>query len=131
MRKITLKWLKRALVAAGLILATVLAVRAFDAWRAPPLALWHSHVPNELHAAAIDDTDWAGWLAAEAAVFDEVRTMVTDQLPASDHIPTNRYFAGSPMHASHFATDRKSSCARSRGNPWAAIFLMWSRPYKQ
>jgi alpha-beta hydrolase superfamily lysophospholipase len=125
MRKITLKWLKRAVVSAGLILGTVLAVRAFDAWRSPPLALWHSHVPNELHADAIDDTDWAGWLVAEAAVFDEVRTKVTEQLPAADHIPTNRYFAGSPMHGSHFTTDwNRSYVQMPDGVPVGAVVLL-------
>ena len=36
------------------------------------------------------------WLAAEDAVFAEVRTRVTDKLPAEDHTPANRYFSGSP-----------------------------------
>src|SRR5687768_8983005 len=125
MRTITLKWLKRTAVAAGLILATVLAVRAFDAWRSPPLALWHSQAPTELHAAAIDRTDWAGWLAAEAAAFDEVRTRVTDQLPDADRIPTNRYFAGSPMHASRFTTDwNRSYVQLPEGPPLGAVVLL-------
>jgi alpha-beta hydrolase superfamily lysophospholipase len=125
MRTITLKWLKRTAVAAGLILGTVLAVRAFDAWRSPPLALWHSEAPHELHAAAIDGADWAGWRAAEVAAFDEVRSNVTDQLPDADRIPTNRYFSGSPMHGSRFATDwNRSYVQLPEAVPLGAVVLL-------
>ena len=125
MRKITFKWLKRAAWAVGLIIGTVLAVRAYDAWRSPPLALWHSHAPEELHAAEIDRLDWTGWLAAEAAVFDEVRREVTDKLPVADQVPTNRYFAGSPMHGSHFTQDwNRSYVQMPEGTPVGAVVLL-------
>ena len=44
------KWVKRVGVALGLVLLTVLAVRAYDAWRSPPVKAWHREVPHELDA---------------------------------------------------------------------------------
>src|SRR5512146_785649 len=64
--------LKTLLVAAALLLVAVFAVRAWQAMRGPPLDVWHTHVPDEPSAKAIDGMDWAGWMAREAAIFAEV-----------------------------------------------------------
>ena len=40
----------RLAIALGIVLATIFVVRAFDAWRSPPLKLWHTQVPHELDA---------------------------------------------------------------------------------
>ena len=118
------KWSKR-IGAAWRGAPTVLAVRAFDAWRAPPLSRWHTEVPAELDAEKIDASDWMAWLFAEQAVFHEVRTRVTDKLPAAERVPANRYFAGSPMHASHFATDwNRSFLWLPEGEPRGAVVLL-------
>jgi alpha-beta hydrolase superfamily lysophospholipase len=98
-------WLKRAAFAAALVLFTILAVRAFDAWRAPPLGLWHREVPRELDADAIEAADWSAWLAAEKQAFDDVRTRVTDKLPGADRVAANRFYAASPMNAAQRAFD--------------------------
>ncbi len=112
-------------LALSLVLITVLAVRAFDAWRAPPLSLWHTETPDELDADQIDAVEWPAWMAAESRVFDDVRTRVTDQLPAADRSAANRYFAGSPMHASHFATDwNRSYVQMPAGAPRGAAVLL-------
>src|SRR5262245_6436834 len=97
-----MKWAAAAL---GLIVATILAVRTWDAWRAPPLKLWHTEVPHELSPAEIDAADWERWLAAEDAVFAQVRSEVTDKLPADDRVLANRYFAGSPMYEGNFTSN--------------------------
>ncbi len=92
------KWLIRVGAALALVLMTIFAVRAWDAWRSPALALWHTEAPDELDTQAIDVADWPAWLAAESRAFDQVRTRVTDKLPAADRIPSNRFFAGSPLN---------------------------------
>ena len=74
--------MRRLAIAIGLILATIFVVRAWDAWRAPPLKLWHTEVPHDLDADDISAADWNHWLAAEDKVFAEVRARVTDKLPA-------------------------------------------------
>jgi hypothetical protein len=37
---------------------TLLAVRACDAHRGPPLKLWHTYLPQELKAKTLDKADW-------------------------------------------------------------------------
>ena len=119
------KWLHRLGLALGLVLLSVLSVRAYDAWRAPPLKLWHTFVPAELDANAIDAADWAAWLEAENKAFDAVRKDVTDKLPAEDRIDTNRFFAGSPMHAAKFTIDwNRSYVFMPDGEPRGAVVLL-------
>jgi alpha-beta hydrolase superfamily lysophospholipase len=118
-------WLRRVLAAIALVLSTVLVIRAVDAWRAPPLKLWHTEVPQELDADDIDNADWSRWLAAEDAAFDEVRTRITDQLPAEDRVPSNRFFIGSPMHAAKFPTNwNRSYVLTPDGTPRGAVVLL-------
>lgn len=107
------------------MLLTVLVVRAYDAWRAPPLSLWHTEVPTELDAEVIDAADWATWLAAETRVMDEVRARVTDKLPDEDRVPANRFFGGSPMYAAKFHTDwNRSFVLAPEGAPRGAAVLL-------
>lgn len=118
-------WVRRGAIAAALILLTILAVRAWDAWRAPPLSLWHREVPRELDADAIDAATWADWLAAEAQAFDDVRTRVTDKLPAADRAPANRFFADSPMNSGRHATDwNRTFVLMPDGAPRGSVVLL-------
>ena len=118
-------WLRRAGIAMGLILLTILAVRAFDAWRAPPLSLWHREVPRELDADAIDKADWAAWLAAEERAFDDVITRVTSKLPDTERVAANRFFAGSPMNAAQRTFDwNRTYVLMPDGTPRGAVVLL-------
>ena len=94
--------------AALLLLVAVLgffAARIVEIQRGRPLSLWHEHVPEELHADALDRADWSAYLAAEDAVFAEVRHEVTERLEPEDRVAINRYYEGSPMYPGRFATD--------------------------
>lgn len=95
-------------MALAVALLTVLAVRAYDSQRGPPLELWHTFVPHELTARQIDASDWAAYLAAEATSFAEVRAEVTDKLGPESQNAGNRYYAGSPIYPARFAKDWKS-----------------------
>lgn len=100
-----LRW--AAWSAAGVFLL-VLAGTFAHAWlMAPsaPLQAWHTEVPPELDAAAIDATDWAGYLVAEDKAFAFVAAQVTQRLEPGDRVPFNRYFAGSPVYAPRFRQD--------------------------
>jgi alpha-beta hydrolase superfamily lysophospholipase len=117
-----LVWIGLLLVA--LLLGGVLGVRAWQG-AGQRLALWHTEVPVELSAAALDRADWAGWLAAEERAFADLRRRVTEALPAEDRVPINRYFAASPLHPAGFARDwNRSFILEPEGAPrGAAVFL--------
>ena len=116
------RWIIAALFAIALLL---LALRAWNVRNGPPLQLWHTYVPHELSAAEIDRADWQTWLQHENAVFAEVRANVTDRLPPSERIASNRYFAGSPLYPAHFAHDwNRSYVLRPPGAPVGAVVLL-------
>ena len=115
-------WLA-ALVAVAL--ATALALRAWQVQQGPPLRPWHTFVPHELDAAAIDRADWRSYLAAESSAFDEVRREVTEKLPDEDRVPANRYFDGAPMYPGRFAQDwNRSFVLAPAGAPVGAVVLL-------
>jgi alpha-beta hydrolase superfamily lysophospholipase len=112
-------------VALALVLVTVLAVRAWDAWRSPPLSLWHTQVPEEPTAREIDASDWMGWLSAESLVFEQVRKQVTDKLPGEDRIAANRFFFGSPLYPPGFHTNwNRSYLQMPTGQIEGAVVLL-------
>ena len=125
MTRTVVKWLQRGaiLVAGGLIAA--LAIRAYDSLSGPPLELWHTYVPTELDADEIARTDWAGYLRAEQAAFDDVRNEVTLKLPASARLAANRYFEGSALYPGRFANDwNRSYVLEPDGPPRGAVVLL-------
>jgi hypothetical protein len=89
---------KRSTVLLAVAVLTLLAIRAYDSQRGPPLEPWHTFVPDELRAEDIDASDWDAYLRAEDGVFESVRTEVTDRLDAGDRVPVNRYFEGSVVY---------------------------------
>lgn len=108
-----------------IFLLSVLAIRAWDSQRGAPLAVWQTYVPHELTAEQIDATDWAGYLAAEQRVFDEVRTQVSEKLTPAQRVATNRYFDGSPLYPGHFAHDwNRSYVLQPAGAPLGAVVLI-------
>ena len=106
-------------------LVSLLAIRAWDSQRGDPLAPWQTFVPDELSPSQLDDTDWAGYLAAEQHAFDEVKKDVTDQLEPSQRAVTNRYFDGAPMYPGRFAHDwNRSYVLEPTGTPVGAVVLI-------
>jgi alpha-beta hydrolase superfamily lysophospholipase len=116
------KWIA-ALLAASLV--TLLAVRAHDSQRGPPLQLWHTFVPHEMTAEQIRDSDWTHYVAAEQRLFDEVRVNVTDKLDAESRNAANRYYSESPVYPGHFAQDwNHSYVLEPAGAPIGAVVLL-------
>jgi alpha-beta hydrolase superfamily lysophospholipase len=117
--------LKRIVALLLTALLVLLAWRAYDATRAPHLALWHTFVPPEAPAAQIDKLDWAGYLGVEGKLFEQVRAEVTDKLGPEDRVESNRYFAGSPLYPGRFATDwNRSYVMAPEGKPVGAVVLL-------
>jgi alpha-beta hydrolase superfamily lysophospholipase len=125
MRSRGLRILKRGAVLLAAIAVTLIAVRIYDTQRGPPLELWHTHAPPELSADEIDNADWRRYLAAEQALFDDVRVEVTAQLDAPDRLPVNRYFDGSPVYPGNFAQDwNRSYVLEPDGAPVGAVVFL-------
>jgi alpha-beta hydrolase superfamily lysophospholipase len=125
MRSRVLRWLKRGAVLLAVIGITLMAVRIYDSQRGPPLELWHTYAPSELSADEIDGADWHQYLAAEQAIFDDVRAEVTAKLDAQDRVPVNRYFEGSPVYPGHFAQDwNRSYVLEPDGAPAGAVVFL-------
>jgi alpha-beta hydrolase superfamily lysophospholipase len=105
-------WLRRTAFGIATLLALAvclvvagLAFRAWDALRAPPLEAWHTFVPDEPDADAIDAMDWAGYLRTEEQILADVRREVFRTSEDGAAIPINRYVTGSPVDPQTFATD--------------------------
>lgn len=117
--------LKLAAIGAVLVVLTVLVVRAWDSQRGAPLDLWQTYVPDELSASEIGRADWSEYLAAEAAVFEAVRTNVTAKLEPPARVPINRYFDGSPMYPRPDARDwNQSFVLEPDGEPVGVAVLL-------
>jgi alpha-beta hydrolase superfamily lysophospholipase len=132
LRSIGLTFLRRIAIGAailaamlGLLIAAGLSFRAWDALRSPPLEVWHTFVPDEPDAEAIDDADWAAYFRAEERVFDEVAQEVIRKPDTAGQVPINRYVATSPVDPQGFATDwnRSYLMEPDREPIGAAVFL--------
>ena len=121
-----LRWLLvRAAALAVIGLVAFLGLRAWEARRGQPLEVWHTHVPHDVTAEDIAHLDWQGYLAAEQAVLDEVRTEVTQRLPPEERVPVNRYFEGSPIYPGHFKDDwNRTHVLEPDGAPVGAVVLL-------
>ena len=125
MRRAFIRWSRRAVLLSLVVVTTLILYRAVDLQRGPPLEPWHTFVPNDAHAAAIDQMDWLGWMAAESRVFDQVKTEVSDRLEDRDQTLDNRYFTASPLYPGHFVRDwNRSYVLMPDGPPRGAVVLL-------
>jgi len=124
MRRV-LVYARRGALALLLVLLTFLGVRAWDSERGPPLEIWHTYIPEELSVEALDGADWDAYLAQEAAIFDGLRTNVSQALEPEDLVPFNRYFSQSPLYPDSFAQDwNRSYTLEPPGEPMGAVVLL-------
>jgi len=135
MRKMLFKLAKWASIIVVIAAVTFFAVRIYDIQRGPPLAVWHTYVPHEMHARELDTSNWDEYLAREAKIFDDVRTEVTQKLDPADRVALNRYFEGSPVYPGHFRQDfNRSFVLEPQGAPVGAVVLLHGltdAPYSQ
>lgn len=120
-----LRTLRRAAVLALVAVATVIGLRAFDAWRGPALEPWHARAPEEPDAAAIDAMDWTAWMAAEGRAFAQMREEAMVDPPADGSAPLNRHVRGGRLDPAGFATDwNRSFVLRPEGPPRGAAVMV-------
>ncbi len=117
--------LKRLVLLFAVIVLTLLAGRIYLAEGGPPLEPWHTFVPAEMTVDAMDKASFADYQKAEDGLFASVRHEVTEKLEPAERVPFNRYFAGSPVNPTRFATDWNRSFELMPAGPpvGAAVFL--------
>ncbi|WP_242697406.1 alpha/beta hydrolase [Bordetella petrii] len=123
------KAFKKTLKILGLTLATaaitLLAIRIYDVRQSPPLAPWHTYVPDEWHADTLDRSDWRQYLAQEEKLFALVRQNVNAKLSQDEKVESNRYFEGARVNPGHFAHDwNRSYVLTPAGDPLGAVVLL-------
>ena len=120
-----LRFFRRVLVLLVVAVAAIVALRAWDSQRGPPLEPWHTYVPHDLHAAEIDRTDWSSYLKHEDEIFRDVRREVVDRIDEAARVPGNRYFAGGPIYPGNFKQDfNRSYTLEPDGPPVGAVVLL-------
>jgi alpha-beta hydrolase superfamily lysophospholipase len=116
---------KRVTLLLAVSTLTLLSVRIYDSQRGPELESWHTYRPHELNGRQLAELDWAGYLKAEDALFDEVRSEVTQKLDPDQRVPVNRYFEGSPVYPGNFSPDwNRSYVLEPDGIPVGAVVLL-------
>lgn len=119
------RWTIRIILLAVVILVTLLAIRIYDTQRGPKLELWHTYVPDDMHADEIDKADWNDYVKAENQLFSEVKANVTDKLEPRTQTASNRYYSGSAIYPPHFSTDwNRSYILHPKGTPKGAVVLL-------
>ena len=130
-----LTWSKRVAILLAVAVLTFFAVRVYDVQRGPSLEVWHTYVPRELDAEQIDKADWAGYLAKEARLFEDLCLEVSQKLTSGERVPINRYFEGSPVYPPHFSQDfNRSFVLEPNGPPRGVVVLLHGltdSPYSQ
>ena len=107
------------------IMVIFFSIRIYNSLGEPRLQLWHTFVPHEMDHQAIDGTDWAGYLAAENKLFDEVKTNVTQQLESDQKNPLNRYYEASLIYPDRFEHNwNHSYIMQPEGKPTGAVVLL-------
>ncbi|WP_410016603.1 alpha/beta hydrolase [Sodalis sp. C49] len=115
----------RLLMVAVILGLAAFAIRIYETERGPELQLWHTFVPQDMHADEIDKATWADYIATENKLFQSVRENVTDKLDISQQTPLNRYFSGSPIFPDRFATNwNRSYILMPEGTPKGAVVLL-------
>jgi alpha-beta hydrolase superfamily lysophospholipase len=120
-----IRWTARLVIVVLLIIASISGVRIYDAQRKPPLGSWHTYVPTEMHARALDRATWDEYLVHENRLFEEVRKNVTDKLTPDERVAANRYFVGSPVFPGHLRTDwNRSYTLAPKGTPRGVAVML-------
>ena len=118
-------WLKRGVLLLIVLVAAFFSFRIYDSLGGPRLQLWHTFVPHEMDHQAIDGTDWAGYIAAENKLFDEVKTNVTQHLESDQKNPLNRYYEASLIYPDRFEHNwNHSYIMQPEGKPTGAVVLL-------
>lgn len=120
-----LRQVRRLVLLVLIVVAALFAGRIYTSENGPALEPWHTFVPQEMSAEAMERANWADYLKAEDTILASVRREVTDRLEPAERVPFNRYFADSPVNPARFTTDWNRSFEMVPPGPplGAAVFL--------
>ena len=101
------RWGARLVVAVGLVLATIVVGRGFEARRHPPLEPWHRLTPKaEMTAADLTASfTLQQYLEREKAIFTEVQQALSSDVARRDSLQPNRYIPGNISSPSRLGWD--------------------------
>jgi hypothetical protein len=120
--KTMLKW---SILLAALFVGGVWIYFAFTAWRAAPLRAWHTFVPQEMTASALDAANWQEYIMRENQMFKDVYDHVIRTLPESEKTPMNRYYENSLVYPPRLDHDwNRSYVLYPEGEPKGAVVLL-------
>lgn len=86
---------------------------------------WHTYVPDELDADAIDHSDWAGYVTAEARLFKALEKEMREHPPSERTTAFNRFDANSRVYPGNLTHDwNRSYIAEPEQAPKGAVVLL-------
>ncbi|WP_069267105.1 alpha/beta hydrolase [Paraburkholderia nodosa] len=125
MLRTSLKVIKICVSILVVLALLALGLRAWSSLRGPQLSVWHTYVPREMTVEAIDAGDWSAYMREESRLFEDVRVNVVEKIDASERVPSNRYYEGSPIYPEHFTQDwNRSYILEPPGPPVGAVVLL-------
>lgn len=86
---------KKIAIGLLIVITVFIAGRIYETQRGPALHPWHTWSADEMSAAEIDRTTFAGYLGREEAIFREMKLELIDTLPDDQKTPLNRFYAQS------------------------------------
>lgn len=116
---------KKIAVGLLIVISVFFAGRIYETQRGPALHSWHTWSADEMSAAEIDRTTFAGYLAREGAIFQEMKTQLTDALHDDEKTPLNRFYAQSEVYPEKFQPNwNRSFVLLPEGKPRGAAVLL-------
>ena len=116
---------KKIAVGLLIVISVFFAGRIYETQRGPALHSWHTWSADEMSAAEIDRTTFAGYLAREGAIFQEMKTQLTDALHDDEKTPLNRFYAQSEVYPEKFQPNwNRSFVLLPAGKPRGAAVLL-------
>lgn len=88
-----------------ILLVMFLLIRGYQSEQGPPLHRWHTWSANEMSVTEIDNARFTDYLAREAAIFQDLKTSVTDTLRDDEKHSLNRFDAQSAVYPGAFHPD--------------------------
>lgn len=79
--------------------------RVYQSEKGAPLQAWHKWSGDEMSASEIDRANFTEYRAREAAIFEALKSEVTDALGSAEKTPLNRFYEQSQVYPARFHPD--------------------------
>ncbi|WP_219366134.1 alpha/beta hydrolase [Enterobacter chuandaensis] len=116
---------KKTGMVVGIVLVVLLAVRVYLSQQGPELHLWHTWRAGEMSVREMDNANFAGYIAREKAIFDDLDRAVTAKTEGEERTPLNRFYRQSLVWPGQFAPNaNRSFVLMPDGQPRGAVVLL-------